>query len=908
MKKRDSFVRICALLLAVCVGITSITAAQKLKVYAQESLDILDGEGESYVDDDSWLESEEVKALQEQSQDVPVTEPQSDPFDYNLVCYTPSISFGQINKGEVVNARQFTIVNVGSTQFPITWEEVDPNTAFSCGQITPDEYLDPGESAGFSVVPEDGLEAGVYTARYTFFSANDYRRHHTAVVDVSVTVKDATPYVTSVVVTPGAVTIPMGKSYRFDSSVDGGNGYDASVIWSLSGNQSQSTTVDGAGFVTVGSNETATSFAVIATSLQDPSKVGRGIITVSSVDYVVSVRSDPAEGGAVAGGSAVRSGGSCTVSASANNNYVFRGWYEGGSLVSESGQMRLDNVTRDYDLVAKFERRTCYVRTNVNNGDGGSVSGGGSVNYGGSFTITANPKNGYYFAGFVENGQTISNASSIQINNITSDRNITAVFERSTCRVNVSVNPSDTGKFEGAGTYNKGSRVELKASAYDGFEFVGWSINGQVVSRDNRYVINEISGDVNLVANFMKKNATTYKIVSGIATAGGSITPSGEYVIAEGGSVTYNIMPAADYKITAVMVDGKNIGAVSSYTFNNVRGGHSITASFEKKPEPIVPKSDTSTAKTTSGQTKKASSTQKETTVTPKNTDYNEDTAAKGAVPEQNVVEQNIPEEVDSLEGEEYEEDVYTEYEEAQIPEETPIVSVMSKHNMDETTLRILIDDDAVLPMLREAYEDGTLQITVNNGYAEDKQETAVELYYKQPTLLNFEDVIAETLTKEEKYNVLTGTPVSFNIDITENTATIDEGTKQLMQKKIGYKPVSYFDFLILKTSGGITSVINNTTTDLEVVLPIPEQYRKEGRKFYVLRNHNGVVDVLDDIGNDPASITFKTDRFSEYAIAYEAININRLILRVVLVAVVSLILAIICFANLLRYKRMARK
>jgi hypothetical protein len=92
------------------------------------------------------------------------------------------------------------------------------------------------------------------------------------------------------------------------------------------------------------------------------------------------------------------------------------------------------------------------------------------------------------------------------------------------------------------------------------------------------------------------------------------------------------------------------------------------------------------------------------------------------------------------------------------------------------------------------------------------------------------------------------------------------------------------------------------------VVLPIPEQYRKEGRKFYVLRNHNGVVDVLDDIGNDPASITFKTDRFSEYAIAYEAININRLILRVVLVAVVSLILAIICFANLLRYKRMARK
>ena len=44
--------------------------------------------------------------------------------------------------------------------------------------------------------------------------------------------------------------------------------------------------------------------------------------------------------------------------------------------------------------------------------------------------------------------------------------------------------------------------------------------------------------------------------------AGGSIVPSGDYVVAEGSSVTYNIVPQADYKITSVIVDGKNIGAV----------------------------------------------------------------------------------------------------------------------------------------------------------------------------------------------------------------------------------------------------------------------------------------------------------------------------------------------------------
>ena len=241
-------------------------------------------------------------------------------------------------------------------------------------------------------------------------------------------------------------------------------------------------------------------------------------------------------------------------------------------------------------------------------------------------------------------------------------------------------------------------------------------------------------------------------------------------------------------------------------------------------------------------------------------------------------------------------------------PTEVAASSVMAKHNIDETTLRILINDDAVLPMLREAFEDGTLQITVNNTYAADKQETSVELYYSQPTLLNFEDVIAETLTPEEKYQVLTGTPVSFNIDITENTDSVDAGTKEIMQKKIGYKPVSYFDFLIMKTSNGTTSIINNTSAELEVVVPIPEQYRKEGRKFYVIRNHNGVVDILEDIGNDPTTVTFKTDRFSEYAIAYEAINVNRLVLRIVIVAFISFILAVICFINLVKYKRRARR
>ncbi len=74
-----------------------------------------------------------------------------------------------------------------------------------------------------------------------------------------------------------------------------------------------------------------------------------------------------------------------------------------------------------------------------------------------------------------------------------------------------------------------------------------------------------------------------------------------------------------------------------------------------------------------------------------------------------------------------------------------------------------------------------------------------------------------------------------------------------------------------------------------------------------MIRNHNGKVDILEDIGSDPTTVTFRTDRFSEYAIAYEAININKLIMRFLIIMIVSLILAVICFVNLVKYRRKAR-
>ena len=68
------------------------------------------------------------------------------------------------------------------------------------------------------------------------------------------------------------------------------------------------------------------------------------------------------------------------------------------------------------------------------------------------------------------------------------------------------------------------------------------------------------------------------------ATAGihGSITPSGDVDVLHGGSQTFTIAANRGYAISNVKIDGKSIGAVKSYTFENVSRTHTIEVIFMK--------------------------------------------------------------------------------------------------------------------------------------------------------------------------------------------------------------------------------------------------------------------------------------------------------------------------------------
>ena len=87
--------------------------------------------------------------------------------------------------------------------------------------------------------------------------------------------------------------------------------------------------------------------------------------------------------------------------------------------------------------------------------------------------------------------------------------------------------------------------------------------------------------NVKLMAVETGEAAQKYTITA-TAGEGGSITPNGDVSVKEGASQTFAITADNGYEIADVLVDGNSVGAVETYTFDEVKANHTITVSFNK--------------------------------------------------------------------------------------------------------------------------------------------------------------------------------------------------------------------------------------------------------------------------------------------------------------------------------------
>ena len=290
-------------------------------------------------------------------------------------------------------------------------------------------------------------------------------------------------------------------------------------------------------------------------------------------NYNISVSANPTNGGIVGGGGTYQEGQSCTVNATANTGYTFTNWTENGNVVSTNARYTF-TVTGNRNLVANFTAQSFTITATADPTEGGTVTGGGTFNYGQSCTLTATPAANYNFVNWTRDGLQVSTNATYTFT-VTSSANFVAHFQMESYTISVAADPVEGGTLTGGGTYNYGESCTVVATANEGYDFVNWTENGNAVSTDASYTFT-VTGDRTLVANF---EAQTFDVKVSIEPMEAA-TATGEGNYAYGTEVTLTLLRNEDYRFVNWTEDGEVVSEDMTYVFTITRD-RTLVANFE---------------------------------------------------------------------------------------------------------------------------------------------------------------------------------------------------------------------------------------------------------------------------------------------------------------------------------------
>jgi hypothetical protein len=170
--------------------------------------------------------------------------------------------------------------------------------------------------------------------------------------------------------------------------------------------------------------------------------------------------------------------------------------------------------------------------------------------------------------------------------------------------------------------------------------------------------------------------------------------------------------------------------------------------------------------------------------------------------------------------------------------------------------------------------------------------------------------VVEDMLSTDDMIVLVDGGNESIAVSLTRlNKEDVPPAAEKVMKKNaVGQKPLQYFDLSMLKTVNGSTENVHEIGDTMEVVIEIPDDIYKAGKTYSILRVHNGELKVLPDLDDNPKTITFRTDRFSSYAIAEEVASARQMVLWFSLGALIALLVGLTCFLILVMHQAKMRK
>ena len=155
--------------------------------------------------------------------------------------------------------------------------------------------------------------------------------------------------------------------------------------------------------------------------------------------------------------------------------------------------------------------------------------------------------------------------------------------------ISVSVNPAETGTVtingEEVTEVTAEGGITLEATPAAGYKFVNWTLEGEVVSTNAKYV-DGTEGDKAYVANFAELQNINVS-VSVNDEAMGYAYASAEGTVLEGTEITLTATPAEGYMIENWTVNGEVVSEEASFT-TTVTESTEFVANFKEKPNKIT--------------------------------------------------------------------------------------------------------------------------------------------------------------------------------------------------------------------------------------------------------------------------------------------------------------------------------
>lgn len=133
------------------------------------------------------------------------------------------------------------------------------------------------------------------------------------------------------------------------------------------------------------------------------------------------------------------------------------------------------------------------------------------------------------------------------------------------------------------------------------------------------------------------------------------------------------------------------------------------------------------------------------------------------------------------------------------------------------------------------------------------------------------QDLKTSVLSNGEQQAVEDGSNANIELRIKNIDGSVPQNDKELVIANLsGYSVGEYLDITLWKKVGSSSEKkVTNLAKPISVTVTVPSDLRNASREFVVLRVHKGKVSVLEDLDSATNTVTFKTDRFSTYALAY---------------------------------------